>query len=123
MSADPYAVPMAPEDPPKYRVIADDLRRQIESGLYAPGSRLPSKRDLMQTYEVALATVNSAVRVLVSAGLVETRQGSGMFACEPPEPGPSDEDILTRVDELAGEIRLLKVRMADAEQALREGRQ
>jgi len=105
-----YAVHMAREDPPKYRQIAGDLRARIEGGEYPPGSRLPSKAELMERFGVALNTVDNAIGVLRELGLAETRQGLGTFACKPAEAEPSPE-----YRELSAQIRLLAERMDAAE--------
>jgi len=62
----------------KYQRIADDLRARISSGEYPPGSRLPTKAELMARYQVAVNTVERAIAELRQAGLVETLQGAGM---------------------------------------------
>jgi|ERR1700729_2222231 GntR family transcriptional regulator len=114
-----YAVHMARSEPPRYRQIADDLRDRMEAGEYPPDSRLPSKSELMKRYDVALATVNSAIRVLREEGRLETVHGVATFARKPPDGGPSPE-----YRELAGQIRRLGERMdaAEAWMAEQEGR-
>jgi GntR family transcriptional regulator len=67
-----------------YRLIASDLRRQIEEGGLAPGARLPSEVELREQYgqdgkEVSRNTVRDAIKVLISRRLVETRPGQGTF--------------------------------------------
>jgi GntR family transcriptional regulator len=64
---------------PASRLIADTIRRQIESGELPPGKRLPSERDLARTYGTARNTAREAVRILADAGLVITDQGKGSF--------------------------------------------
>jgi GntR family transcriptional regulator len=70
---------------PMYRLIADDLRRQIESGELAPGAQLKSEVELREDYgqrqdaKASRNTVRDAIRLLVSRGLVETRPGQGTF--------------------------------------------
>lgn len=60
-----------------FRQIADQLR---DFTLHlAPGARLPSEAGLMTHYGVARMTVRSAVQELVREGLVEARQGAGVF--------------------------------------------
>lgn len=60
-----------------FRQIADQLR---DFTLHlAPGGRLPSEAELMSHYGVARMTVRSAVQELVREGLVEARQGAGVF--------------------------------------------
>jgi DNA-binding FadR family transcriptional regulator len=55
------------------------LRDQVLSGQWAVGARLPAETELAQQLEVGRSTVREAVRVLVHAGLLETRQGSGTY--------------------------------------------
>jgi GntR family transcriptional regulator, transcriptional repressor for pyruvate dehydrogenase complex len=55
------------------------LREQVLSGQWPVGARLPAETELAQRLEVGRSTVREAVRVLVHAGLLETRQGSGTY--------------------------------------------
>ncbi len=70
---------------PMYRLIADDLRRQIESGQLPPGAQLKTEVELREIYGqgqdgmASRNTVRDAIKVLVSRGLVETRPGQGTF--------------------------------------------
>jgi GntR family transcriptional regulator len=66
-----------------FRRIASDLRDAIESGEYQPGHQLPSGSALSQRYGVARQTVQSAIDLLRSEGLVIGRQGAGWFVAEP----------------------------------------
>lgn len=60
----------------KYR-IADDLRREINDGMLAPGEKLPSSRTLANRYKVTQNTATAAVKVLEAEGLVEIKDRSG----------------------------------------------
>lgn len=62
--------PLAP-----YEVIAAELREQLESGRLAPGSQLPTTVDLAATYAVSVGTVNRAVALLRSEGLIDVSRG------------------------------------------------
>lgn len=112
MTHDIYAGPMARQAGtagPKYRQIAEDLRAQIKDGEYPPGSRLPTKAELMAEYHVAVNTVERAIEELRKAGLVETAQGAGMFVRERPlgstsSPSTTDE----RVGQLESEVAALR---------------
>jgi GntR family transcriptional regulator len=64
---------------PPSRRIADDLRRAIEAGRLAPGSKLPSERQLASQYGTARNTAREALRILADAGLVTAQHGSGSF--------------------------------------------
>ena len=62
-----------------YRKIADQLRRLIESGEFAVGSRLPPERDLASQLGVSRPSVREALIALEVEGLVEVRMGSGIY--------------------------------------------
>ena len=59
-----------------YRLIADDLRRRIDSGDLQPGDVVPGERALAEQYGVAPETARRALGALAAEGLTETRQGS-----------------------------------------------
>lgn len=71
---------------PIYRRIADDLRLQIESGQFAPGSQLPTELELRDTYNASRNTIRDAMKWLTARGLVETRPGQGTFVVEKFDP-------------------------------------
>jgi DNA-binding GntR family transcriptional regulator len=94
-----------------YHEIAADLREQIKSGSLAPGTRLESLRGLARRYSVAGNTVQSALRVLRSEGLVETIQGRGTFVAPIPDEDLSESAIAGLEAELRaakGEIAVLR---------------
>src|SRR5215213_9567021 len=65
--------------PPKYQIVFEALRQEIEAGRWKDGDRLPSEADLVRQYGASRITVGRAVRDLQRAGLVERRAGSGTF--------------------------------------------
>ncbi|WP_406051312.1 GntR family transcriptional regulator [Kribbella sp. NBC_00889] len=68
------------DDPrPPYVQVADGLRRAIQSGELAAGTKLPSGRELANQWGVALMTLQKAVDLLRSEGLVYSQQGRGVF--------------------------------------------
>ncbi|MFJ9754268.1 GntR family transcriptional regulator [Streptomyces sp. NPDC101149] len=62
---------------PKYQQVADALRREIDNGIYAPGSRLPSEAELAIRFDASRNTVRSGLGVLVGQGLIASSQGLG----------------------------------------------
>lgn len=72
--------------------VGVQLRGQIEYGVatgeIAPGTRLPSVRELAAALEMAPATVAQVYKELREAGLLCAQQGRGTFAPErlPPQP-------------------------------------
>lgn len=59
--------------------LADDLRRVIVSGEIPVGAKLPSEATLTARHEVSRTVVREAVAALRNEGLVEARQGAGVF--------------------------------------------
>jgi DNA-binding FadR family transcriptional regulator len=59
------------------RQIADELRTAIANGLWQPGDKLPSQSELAGTYGCHTDTARSAMRILATEGLVETRPRDG----------------------------------------------
>jgi GntR family transcriptional regulator len=66
-----------------YRQLADEIRRQVQQGELAPGTKLPSESELMEAHEVSRITVRQALGLLRSEGLVQTGQGKGSFVADP----------------------------------------
>lgn len=70
--------------PPKYRYeeIADDLRRRIASGEFPPGSKLPSRAQLREQYEVTPPVIDRAMQILRVLGITESLAGVGVYVAE-----------------------------------------
>ena len=64
---------------PLYRMIAEDLRDQIDTGGLQPGQQLRTETELVEHYGASRNTVRDAIKWLISLGLVETRPGQGTF--------------------------------------------
>lgn len=62
-----------------YRQIAEQLRKLITGGEFAPGSRLPAERDLARQLGVSRPSVREALIALEVEGWVEVRTGSGVY--------------------------------------------
>ncbi|MBI5069994.1 MAG: FadR family transcriptional regulator [Deltaproteobacteria bacterium] len=59
------------------------LGRLVRRGEYPPRSRLPTEMELCARFGVSRTVVREAVARLKAAGLVESRQGSGLYVREP----------------------------------------
>src|SRR6266550_576542 len=58
------------------------IERAIRSGDFAPGDRLPSERQLVETPGVSRVSVREAIRSLEALGLVRVYQGRGAFGSD-----------------------------------------
>ncbi|MFV0635420.1 GntR family transcriptional regulator [Mitsuokella sp.] len=63
----------------KYQEIANELRSQIQAGVYKSGEQLALEREMCEQYGVSRITIKKAVDQLVKEGLVVKRRGSGTF--------------------------------------------
>ncbi len=68
---------------PKHEQLYATLRREIQSGRWRTGERLPSEAELGRRFGVSRITVARAVRDLQLAGLVDRRPGSGTYVRVP----------------------------------------
>jgi DNA-binding FadR family transcriptional regulator len=104
-----------------YRQVADQMRKLIEGGDFAPGSRLPSERELADLLAVSRPTVREALIVLEVEGYVHIRMGSGVYVAAP---SPASDSGIAQ--EAEGPFELLRARTvvecAIAEDAARAAR-
>ncbi len=64
---------------PLYEQIKDYLLTGIQNGVFQPGDRIPSERDLSEQFKVSRLTVNKAVKELERVGVVYAQVGKGTF--------------------------------------------
>ena len=57
--------------------IAEELRRRIAQGVYAPGTFIPPERQLAQAFGASRSTVSKALAALCEQGLIERTRGRG----------------------------------------------
>lgn len=89
-----------------YQRVAAQIEDAIRSGQYAAGDRLPPERELAEMLKVSRPTVREAVIALEIRGLVEVRQGSGVYLCANPVPATAEPDLDVGAFELI-EARLI----------------
>jgi GntR family transcriptional regulator, arabinose operon transcriptional repressor len=75
---------MKVQTPPKYQQVYDALAREIRSGRWKEGERLPSEAALGSRFRASRITVGRAVKDLQVAGLVDRRAGSGTYVKHAP---------------------------------------
>lgn len=88
--------------------VASTLSEEIESGRLAEGDRLPTEVELVRQLGVSRTVVREALSRLRNAGLIEPRQGIGVFVL-PRRTRPLD---LEAADTKAKVLQIVEVRRA-----------
>src|ERR1700733_13094428 len=78
---------LMPDNRRLYEQIAQKLARAIAVGRYEIGQRLPSERELAQTFAVSRPTIREAIFALELDSLVDVRTGSGVYVLNKKPPG------------------------------------
>lgn len=106
-----------------YRQMMDYIRSQIAAGVYKPGDKLPSEKELVAIFRVNRHTVRQAMGELADCGLVYTQRGKGIFVS-----GAKDSFVDYRVSQrtsftrnitdngMIPDIRVLRAEEAAAEE-------
>ena len=104
---------------PYYRQIVDQVAELVRSGQLAPGSLLPSVRELAAQLLVSLITVRNAYAELEHAGLIVRRQGFGTYVADDVK-AASSEQTRAETRALLAEVVARARRMAIGDDTLRE---
>ena len=64
---------------PVYIQIHDQLKNEIEQGIWKVGDRLPSERELAVKFNVSRMTLRQAIQNLADEGILERKIGSGTY--------------------------------------------
>ncbi|MGW6024405.1 GntR family transcriptional regulator [Streptomyces sp. NPDC055099] len=85
-------------DIPRWRQVADIIRRRIEDGTYAPRTRVPSVVQIVDEFGIATATAQKVHKGLRTEGLIYTEPGLGSFVSSPESrpTGPFEDEGDTR---------------------------
>ncbi|MEU5214759.1 FCD domain-containing protein [Streptomyces sp. NPDC020807] len=94
--------------------VVEQLRAQLTGGDWAVGDRIPTEHELAKELGVGRNTVREAIRVLVHAELLESRQGNGTFVRSTADPA-----AVLRGVRHAGAADVLEVRVALEAEAAR----
>ena len=87
-------------DRPIYSQIVEVIQTRIISGIYAPGGKLPSVRELAAEASVNPNTMQKAFAELEKSGLITTQRGSGRTVTE---------DI-TMIEQVQKQIAILQIK-------------
>lgn len=98
---------------------ADALRADIEKGVYGPGKKLPSIRELADRFGIAAETVKRALALLVEERKIFSVPNRGYFVVDPTRDDvagmPASGDVLKKLNAMHSELRALAARVAELE--------
>ena len=72
----------------KYNEIAEWLKKNIDSGTYQNGDRLPAENELAERFSVSRDTVRKAIHILEKESLIIKVKGSGSYVNASLTPNP-----------------------------------
>ncbi|MBB2972708.1 FadR/GntR family transcriptional regulator [Mesorhizobium sp. RMAD-H1] len=91
--------------------VADELRRRIEAGEYAAGDKIPTEPVLVEKFNVSRTVVREAIAALRADGLLDSRQGAGVFVLGPKQ-SPETLKLFTHAtDKISDIIEELELRI------------
>lgn len=64
---------------PKYKIIADDIERQVKEGILKSGEPMNSELKTQQQYDVSRVTVRKSYKILIDKGIIRTVPGVGTY--------------------------------------------
>ena len=63
----------------KSEVIAEEIVKRISSGEWAPGTKLPPERELVNIFDVSRTSIRKAIASLQGRGILNAIQGDGTY--------------------------------------------
>lgn len=79
-----------PKKNPVYLQLADLIERKINKNEYPLGSKIPSERELINTFGISRMTVRKAIDVLIEKGLLTRIHGKGTYVSQAAVHSPLD---------------------------------
>lgn len=93
-----------------YELIIDELKQYIRASHMKPGDRLPSEHELAKSLGVSRASLRQGLSVLAYMGLIESRQGDGMYLADTRSLDSIDQLSIVRISDRDDLLQLLEVR-------------
>ncbi|MGA5522013.1 GntR family transcriptional regulator [Streptomyces pseudogriseolus] len=88
-----------------YVQIVQQTKQAIRLGMLAPGDKLPTAREVVESTAVNPNTVLKAYRELEREGLVEARRGLGTFVRRSLGAAPADSPLRAELEDWAARAR------------------
>ena len=108
---------------PIYEQVRDNFRQLILSGALPADHKMPSVRELAASLAINPNTIQRAYRELEAEGYICSVPGRGSFVCERGTAAAArTAELMKKLRELAGELRLLGVPEEELTAALKGGK-
>lgn len=91
--------------------VAGALLEKIDQGSFAPGTKLPSENTLAAQFGVSRTVLREAISRLKHEGVVEGRQGSGVYVTEQAKVKPLRIEMAS-VESLESIVQIIELRRA-----------
>ena len=88
--------------------VTSTLAKQILSGAWAPGNRLPTEHELGETLGVSRTALRESIRILAGKGLIESRTRSGTVVQPSAQWNHLDSDLLAWREELEPDLDFVR---------------
>lgn len=69
----------------KFEIFTNVIEKNIREGIFRPGHKLPSVREIREQYHISISTVQAGYEHLIISGLVESVPKSGYYVSNRPE--------------------------------------
>lgn len=92
--------------------VVDALRHRIRSGELTPGDKLPTEQMLIAEFGVSRTVIREAISGLKADGLLNSRQGAGVFVQEPSREDDAIALLSSNPKTIASVIEALELRAA-----------
>ena len=96
-----------------YQKVGLEIQERINQGEFSTGNRLPPERDLAQELQVSRSVIREAIIMLELQGIVEVRQGAGVYVISHPRdavPTLGLSNSAQRPEDDVGPFELLQAR-------------
>jgi GntR family transcriptional regulator len=103
---------------PLYVQLRDQIAAAIGRGALAPGTQLPTMRQVAVALKIDLNTVQRAYNELEREGLLRMVQGKGSFVAHPPAPRHREHELNTFAARVAAQAQAQGVAIPELIEAL-----
>jgi DNA-binding transcriptional regulator YhcF (GntR family) len=105
---------------PIYVQIAHEIKEQIIAGNLKDGEKIHSVREYSVLYEVTALTVQRAIQLLETEGVIQTKKGVGSFVVPGIQPELKHKMVNTQVQEFVRRMKSMGITNDGIQQSTKE---